>query len=166
MWLYSYSYAPREIPRFASVFSSVYIGGSRVVKLQGIETHQFDLVLSLFYPKDLLHQEPKSFNDWSDILHVAHTIDMYQIGALAISKINDLGSTVSPVDKIDLANKYGIKEWLEPSYMALVGRLDDLTLEEDKKIGRGAQLIHSCRDAVRGQLQMLIEENNVYLPAP
>ncbi|KAH7871990.1 uncharacterized protein C8R40DRAFT_1267135 [Lentinula edodes] len=153
-------------PRFESVFSIADVQGSQTIQLRGIECRQFDIVLSLFYPIDLLEPQPKTFADWSDILHVAHTIDIPPVRTLAISKISQLGpKVVPPVDKIVLADKYGIKEWFLPAYMELVGRMEDLSVEECEKLpSGGALLVDTLKDEVKEQIRMLVEEDSMYLP--
>ena len=57
---------------------------------------------------------------------------------------------VSPVDRICLAEKYDISEWLCPSYEDLCQRVAPLEVHEAERIGiRTATLIARAREAVR-----------------
>jgi len=126
-----------------------------VTHLFGIEPHEFDLVLSLFYPKNLLQHEPQTLSDWSAILHVTHTYDMPQIHALAISQLEKLASAA---EKIDLANKYGVREWLVPAYMELSLRMEGLSVDEEKKVGvEGAMMIADMKQRVEDGVRRFVE---------
>lgn len=57
---------------------------------------------------------------------------------------------VSPVDRICLAEKYDIPEWLRPSYEDLCQRVAPLEVHEAERIGvRTATLLARAREAVR-----------------
>ena len=57
---------------------------------------------------------------------------------------------VSPIDRICLAGKYDIPEWLPPSYEDLCQRVAPLEVHEAERIGvRTATLLARAREAVR-----------------
>lgn len=59
---------------------------------------------------------------------------------------------ISPVDRICLAEKYNIPQWLPPSYKDLCQRVSPLEVREAEKIGvRTATLLARAREAVREQ---------------
>jgi hypothetical protein len=59
-------------------------------------------------------------------------------------------ASVSPVDRICLAEKYDIPEWLCPSYEDLCQRVAPLEVHEAERIGvRTATLLARAREAVR-----------------
>lgn len=59
---------------------------------------------------------------------------MKQIHDLSLQKIESLAG---PADRIALAQEVGChgKEWLVPAFTELCMRMEDLTIEEGKKIG-------------------------------
>ncbi|KAF5384501.1 hypothetical protein D9757_006413 [Collybiopsis confluens] len=127
----------------------------RVTHLYDVEPHQFDLVLSLLYPKNLLEHEPKTTSDWSSVLHVAHALTMSQIRALALSH---LATLASPADKIELANKYNVREWLFDSYMELSLRMQGLSVEEASKVGvEGTLLITDMKEKVAKGIRKFVD---------
>jgi len=59
---------------------------------------------------------------------------------------------ISPIDRICLAEKYNIPQWLAPSYEDLCQRVSPLEVREAEKIGvRTATLLARAREAVREQ---------------
>ncbi|KIK61092.1 hypothetical protein GYMLUDRAFT_166711, partial [Collybiopsis luxurians FD-317 M1] len=123
--------------------------------ISGVEPHQFELVLSLFYPRNLLQHDPKTTADWSSVLHVAHTCNMSQIRTLAISQLEDLAE---PAEKIELANKYGVREWLFDAYMELSLRMEGLSVQEASKIGpEGTLLIADMKEQVARGVRKFVE---------
>ncbi|KAF9070142.1 hypothetical protein BDP27DRAFT_1221238, partial [Rhodocollybia butyracea] len=128
--------------------------------LYGIEPHQFELVLSLFYPKNILEHEPQSLADWSSVLHVAHSYSMGQIRTLAISKLESL---TSAAEKIELANKYDVKDWLVSAYLELSLRLEGLSVDEGSKVGhRGATMIANMKQQVVEGIKRFVEFETMY----
>lgn len=49
--------------------------------------------------------------------------------------------------------------------MELVGRMEDLSVEEGEKLpSGGALLVDTLKDEVKEQIRMLVEEDSMYLP--
>jgi len=129
-----------------------------VTRLFGIEPQQFELVLSLFYPKDILEHEPQTTADWCSVLLVACNYSMPQIRTLAISKLEGLSTAA---EKIELANKYGIRDWLVPAYLELSLRLEGLSVEEGTKVGvRGATMIANMKQQVAEGVARFVETDS------
>lgn len=79
--------------------------------------------------------------------------------ALAITKLE---SVATPVDRIVLANKYHIDNWLVPAYVELARRVPSLTLEENTKLGMAiATLLADIRVTVRGVATPRVPEVSV-----
>ncbi|KAJ3996553.1 hypothetical protein F5050DRAFT_1712009 [Lentinula boryana] len=125
-------HAPSLQPSIQHGIATARYGSSSHLQLYGVEPSQFDLVLSLFYPKSLLKHEPESVFEWLDVLHVSSTLHMPEIFSLAVFQLTLLAS---PVQKIEWGHRYNVKKWLVPAFMELVGRMEDINLEEKKKIG-------------------------------
>ncbi|KAK0459262.1 uncharacterized protein EV420DRAFT_311544 [Desarmillaria tabescens] len=101
-----------------------------------VDQQAFELVLSLFYPKDCFSgHDIQSESDWHRVLVFACRYKMILIRDMAITKVPSL----DPIVKAELAAKYGLKDWLVPVYTDLC--IKDLTTrkgwsaEEGKKIG-------------------------------
>ncbi len=101
-----------------------------------IDKSAFELMLSLFYPKDCFSgHDIQSESDWHKVLVFACRYKMTVIRDMALTKV----PTLDPIEKAELATKYGLKDWLVPAYVELC--MKDLTghngwsAEEGKKIG-------------------------------
>jgi hypothetical protein len=67
---------------------------------------------------------------------------------------------ISPVDRICLAEKYDIREWLCPSYEDLCQRVVPLEVHEAERIGvRTATLLARAREAVREKHSLRVESS-------
>ena len=74
---------------------------------------------------------------------------------------------VSPVDRICLAEKYDIPEWLCPSYEDLCQRVAPLEVHEAERIGvRTATLLARAREAVREKHSLRGEKASLGPSAP
>ncbi|THV06631.1 hypothetical protein K435DRAFT_644937, partial [Dendrothele bispora CBS 962.96] len=93
---------------------------------------EFELLLSMFYPSDFTQYEAQTVADWTSILRLASLFQMENVRALAVKQLFPI---TSAVERIELANKYDIKDWLGPAYLDLCTRTQELTLEEGKKMG-------------------------------
>ncbi|KAJ3737669.1 hypothetical protein DFJ43DRAFT_987383 [Lentinula guzmanii] len=152
-------HAPRLPPSTQHGTAAARYGTSSHLQLYGVEPSQFDLVLSLFYPKSLLKHEPESVYEWLDVLHVSCTLHMPEIFSLAVFQLTLLAS---PVQKIEWGHRYNVKKWLVPAFMELVGRMEDINLEEKKKIGeRGATMIQSLRQEMKGRVESFVVSGDV-----
>ena len=70
---------------------------------------------------------------------------------------------ISPVDRICLAEKYNVPQWLPASYEDLCQRVSPLEVHEAEKIGiRTATLLARAREAVREQHSSLPYRNREY----
>ncbi|KAK0241124.1 hypothetical protein EDD85DRAFT_817696 [Armillaria nabsnona] len=101
-----------------------------------VDRQAFELVLSLFYPKDCFSgHDIQSESDWHKVLAFACRYKMTLIRDMAVTKVPSL----DPIVKAELAAKYGLKDWLVPAYTDLC--IKDMTTrkgwsaDEGKKIG-------------------------------
>jgi hypothetical protein len=81
------------------------------------------------------------------VLKVAHRWGLVGVHALAVKRLHD---TTSSVDKIVLANEYGVREWLKPAYLDLC-QAPSLPSEADcERLGLDIVLkIGRAREAMR-----------------
>jgi len=82
-----------------------------------------------------LEEAKFSKDDWCNLLSISHRYDCEGARERSIKEINKIGSSVIHVDKIAMAKKFGVKEWLVPACVALVERTDPLTFAEADKLG-------------------------------
>ncbi|PBK73908.1 hypothetical protein ARMSODRAFT_951426 [Armillaria solidipes] len=106
-----------------------------------VNKQAFELVLSLFYPKDCFSgHDIQSESDWLKVLIFACRYKMTLIRDMAVTKLPSLDAIV----KAELAAKYGLKDWLVPAYTDLciknITARKGWSADEGKKIGLGGIL--------------------------
>ena len=82
-----------------------------------------------------------SQDDWCNLLSISHRYECEGARERAIKEINKLVTPVSDIDKIAMAEKYGVEEWLLPACVALAERGDPLTYAEADKLGMGMTVL-------------------------
>jgi hypothetical protein len=70
--------------------------------------------------------------EWTSVLHLAHRWNFSKIRALAIDKIAVIAE---PVDRIVLARRYDVVQWLPLAYLALCEREDCPSNAEGDRLG-------------------------------
>jgi len=76
-----------------------------------------------------------SKDDWCNLLSISHRFECEGARKRSIKEINKIGSPLIHVDKIVMAKRFGVEEWLVPACVALVERADPLTHVEADKLG-------------------------------
>lgn len=66
--------------------------------------------------------------EWTSVLQLAHMWEFQAIRSLAIAELQK--SFLTEIDKIVLAHKYDLGEWLLPAYTTLASREHSLGMEE------------------------------------
>jgi len=79
-----------------------------------------------------LEEEKFSKDDWCNLLSISHR---YECERARERSINEINKFRLPVDKIAMAKKFGVEEWLVPNCVALVEREAPLTHVEAMKLG-------------------------------
>ena len=82
-----------------------------------------------------LEEAKFSNDDWCRLLSISHRYECEGARERSIKEINKLGLSVNNVDKIAMAKKFGVEEWLLPACVALVEREHPLTYTEAGKLG-------------------------------
>lgn len=91
-----------------------------------------------------------SLQEWIDLLSISTRFDFERARLRAIAEIGR--SDLDPVDKIVLAGRYDVPEWLVTAYAALCQRAHPLEEQEAEKIGyRKTVLLWRAREAIREQ---------------
>jgi hypothetical protein len=76
-----------------------------------------------------------SIEDWTSLLSFATRFMCEKIRARAIREIEEDQAKLDPVQRVVLAIRHSIPQWLVPAYQELCQRQDSLTLEEGEKLG-------------------------------
>lgn len=96
--------------------------------------------LSLIYGMNRKNRqglEEKKFtkDDWCNILSISHRYECKRARERSIKEIAKLNPPINSVDKITMAKKFEVEEWLLPACVALVERQAPLTYAEAMKLG-------------------------------
>ena len=76
-----------------------------------------------------------SKDDWYNLLSISHRYECERARERSIKEINKFNPPIDDVDKISMANKFGVEEWLLPACVALVERQAPFTYIEAMKLG-------------------------------
>lgn len=71
--------------------------------------------------------------EWSEAFHIATLWGFEQLRAYIIKTTDSIAQ--DPIDRIQLADKCGLTEWLHPAYAKLCARDSSLTAEDGRKLG-------------------------------
>ncbi|KAJ7180579.1 hypothetical protein C8R46DRAFT_1318570 [Mycena filopes] len=130
----------RDSAVFAAMFTLPSAVGQRPegevvenpVVLEGVSTDDFDCFLSILYPSDFTVRDVRSAAQWTSVLSLASRWDFTSLRELAIQH---LFTMTSVVERIAVARRYDILEWLVPAYTEVCERKDPLTLAEGRLLG-------------------------------
>ncbi|KAG2015317.1 hypothetical protein CC2G_008600 [Coprinopsis cinerea AmutBmut pab1-1] len=106
----------------------------RPLVLEGIRAAEFLSLLKVMYPQNFGEQERISESEWTSILKLP---DMWQMSAFKKFAVESLALLLSedPITRMALARRYGVEEWLYPSYAELVRRAQPICREDVDAIG-------------------------------
>jgi len=82
-----------------------------------------------------LEEAKLSKDDWCNLLSISHRYECEGAHKRSIKEINKLDLSIGDADKIAMAKKFGVEEWLLPACVGLVERQDPLTHDEAEKLG-------------------------------
>ncbi|KAJ7718601.1 hypothetical protein DFH07DRAFT_700851, partial [Mycena maculata] len=111
-------------------------------KLEGIRSNDFHSLLKVLYPLNahrIWFSRPSlllSKNEWISVLKLSTQWFFLDIRALAIENLSD--TPIDAIERIILAKRYDVVDWLQAGYSELVRRPDSLSLEEAAEIGLAA----------------------------
>ncbi|PPQ63759.1 hypothetical protein CVT24_004268 [Panaeolus cyanescens] len=101
--------------------------------LAEIEPHDFDCLLSVFYPRSFDSLD-RSTAEWVSILSLSTRWSFADIRQSAVNHLAPRGVTTA-IDKIVLGTKYDVREWLAPAYEEVCLRERALDVEEGARLG-------------------------------
>jgi hypothetical protein len=73
--------------------------------------------------------------DWCNLLSISHRYECGRARERSIREINTLNPPIDNADKIAMAKKFEVGEWLLAACVALVERQEPLTYAEAEKLG-------------------------------
>ncbi|KAG8868178.1 hypothetical protein FRB98_003759, partial [Tulasnella sp. 332] len=76
-----------------------------------------------------------TIDQWSAALYLATMWHFDAARKYAIQQIESEYAEQSPVDRIILAGKCQVGQWLHPAFLSLCNRTEPLTAEEGEKLG-------------------------------
>ena len=123
----------------------------------------FDLVLSIFYPKDCFGgHDIRTPADWGKVLRVACQYEMNRIREMALEKATEM----SAIDKIELAVRFKLKHLLVPAFtelsMTSFYPQHALATDDAKKIGLEAVLVlQEVKREVMNELPKYLNDEKV-----
>ncbi|KAF9262674.1 hypothetical protein L218DRAFT_867238 [Marasmius fiardii PR-910] len=106
---------------------------SNPIVLLGVESNDFDRLLTLFYPYDFAEPELRTIEEWISILDLSTRWDFTSLRELSITRVFQVLD--DPSDRIVLGIRYDVTDWLVSAYTELCERKEPLTLEEGRKVG-------------------------------
>ena len=73
--------------------------------------------------------------EWCRLLAIASRLGCKEVRAKAIDELTMKKEEVSPIARIELGNKCGVRKWLPEAYAEVFARGSHLTIEEGEKLG-------------------------------
>lgn len=155
------------------------VSETRPIHLPGVKAREFERLLDFFYKgyacykytgftalltifrafrlqdgTGLLTNEPTNdeqfIQQWVDLLSIATRFDFQNVRECAIEVIEKHSPPLDPVERLCLAEKHDIQQWIAPAFESLCQRRDPLEIHEAERIGlRNTALLARAREAIR-----------------
>ncbi|KAI0002273.1 hypothetical protein BJV74DRAFT_741415, partial [Russula compacta] len=117
-----------------------------LIPLHDVKPVDFDAFLSILYPLNFNTREEHSFEEWTSILDLSTRWGFTTIRDLAIRCLKP----PTPLQRLLLARKCGVEEWILPALQELCERPLPLTLDEARLMDvEDIVLVGSVRETVR-----------------
>ncbi|KAG2134781.1 hypothetical protein DEU56DRAFT_888374 [Suillus clintonianus] len=121
----------------------------RPIVLPEVTVAEFECLLKFLYDGGTSPSPFSTAEDWVRLLSIATRYGMERIRARALHELECL-PPLDPIQKIILARKHDVQEWLLPSYVALCLRRQPLNVLEAVELGLETMvLIAMGRESVR-----------------
>ncbi|KZT64219.1 hypothetical protein DAEQUDRAFT_773916 [Daedalea quercina L-15889] len=118
------------------------------IHLPCVTPFELECLMSFLY--EGMYDRIVSLEEWVALLSVASRLLFDKIRERAISVIETHIPALEPAEKIVLAAKHDIPQWLAPSFTELCTRSDPLTEDESSKLGaETAKQVTRARDLVK-----------------
>jgi len=141
------------------------------VPLDDVNENEFVTLLEYFY--DRVHGDtPRSHEEWSSLLSISFRFKFEKIRDRAIKELTAMN--IDPVDRVVLAVKYDVSDWLCPAYVDLCIRSEPLREDEAHKLELSTTVKLACaRERLRanpqsqsGSSQLVTYDNFGFSQAP
>ncbi|KAK6974379.1 BTB domain-containing protein [Favolaschia claudopus] len=119
---------------FAGPFGEFGCQETEAIPLDDVGIREFECLLDFFYT-GMYGQSNFSLGQWITLLSISSRLTFDLLRAHAIQAIEENSTPLDPVDKLVLAMKYKIPQWLAPAYTELCQRPNCLEEWEAEKIG-------------------------------
>ncbi|KAE9405139.1 hypothetical protein BT96DRAFT_358860, partial [Gymnopus androsaceus JB14] len=107
------------------------------IHLEGVSKDAFRQLLRVLYPSKAIGcPEVLSFSQWTLVLELADRYCMDSLRRHAISKMEHI-QQVDPVDKLVLARRFNVSQWLLPSFTEILQALQFVGSSRCGFFGRG-----------------------------
>lgn len=133
------------------------------ITLMGVKALDFERLLWVFYPVEF-GEYLASVNEWCSILQLAHQWEFDAVRRLAVAKLNALPpKDIDAVDRIVLAHRFQLVDWLLAPYVEISVRPEPITLEEGRKLGIDVVvLLAQAREEVKKKEGATDRHNDIY----
>jgi len=105
------------------------------IVLPSVSVAEMEALLKFFYFRQGLEEQKFSRDDWCHLLSISHRYECEGARERSIKELKKLRPPLAEVDKISMAEKFGVEGWLLPACVALVERQTPLTYAEAHKLG-------------------------------
>jgi len=121
---------------------------STAILLGDVERKDFEALLSVFYPDDLVGND-LSLEQWKSVLRLPTRWGFGSIRRRALNAINPLAT---PHDRLVLARHNSVDDWVVPALSALCERGEPLSLDEARQMNiDDVVLVARVRENIRGR---------------
>ncbi|KAG8999735.1 hypothetical protein FRB94_014089 [Tulasnella sp. JGI-2019a] len=117
-----------------------------------ITVSEMDNIMSVLHARQLSSPLKLVIEQWSEALHVATIWRLASAREYIIERITKLFPDQPPIDRIALADRCGVQEWLNPAYETICTRADPPTMNEGvERLGFDRIVaLFTIREACRG----------------
>jgi len=128
---------PQTTPQFPSVIVSLRRNLRFSWTFSTAGSHYFTpyngFIRLIFFSSALRKEIP--VKEWCRLLVISSKLDCKDVRGRAIDELTAKGTKLSPIDRIELGNKYDVPQWLPGAYADVFVRESHLTMEEGGKLG-------------------------------
>ncbi|CAK5283530.1 unnamed protein product [Mycena citricolor] len=138
---------------------------NEAIPLEDVTGAEFECLLDFFYNGMYVHTA-FSLAQWVSLLSVSSRLQFELLRNHSIQQIEAHQTPLDPIDRLVLATKYDVPEWLAPAFTALCQRAQPLEEWEAEKIGlRNTVRVAKAREVFRDRVLGVLG-SGVPSPAP
>ncbi|CCM04332.1 uncharacterized protein FIBRA_06503 [Fibroporia radiculosa] len=103
------------------------------IPLLGVTTHEMECLLFFLYHG--MYERKVWRDDWVALLSISSRFLFEGIRKRAVQEITRFTEPLDPVERVVLATRHDVPQWLKPAYVELCQRRDALSVKEGQQIG-------------------------------